>query len=278
MNLTNCYLTLAEFKATAYPNAESGDTADDAVIKRVMENISRSLDRLWEGRHYYPRTATRVYSAMTADLVAVDDLLSVTMLKTDSTGARTYDTTWATTDYDLEPYDAVTSAPPRPYTRIAPTPNGTYRFPSTRGGVQVVGSFGYFDVKRTASATLGEALDSSETGVDVSASGGSEFSPGMTILIDSEQMHVQTVSTDTLTVTRGANGTTGAGHNSGAAIQIYEYPTVSEAAMILAGRIFKRKDAPFGVIGSAEMGQLLVIAKHDPDVKLLMESFRKLSI
>lgn len=277
MRLTNCYLTLAEFKATVYPNAESGDTADDEVIKRVIENISRSLDRLWEGRHYYSRTATRVYGALTADLVVVDDLLSVTTLKTDSTGARTYDTTWATTDYDLEPFDAVTSAPPRPYTRIVPTPNGTYKFPSTRGGVQVVGSFGYFDVKRTASATLAEALDTSETDLDVSE--GSEFSPGMTILIDSEQMHVQESSTDgTLTVTRGANGTTAAAHNSGAAIQIYEYPTVNEAAMILVGRIFKRKDAPFGVIGSVEMGQMLVIAKHDPDVRLLMEPFRKLSI
>lgn len=273
MKLTNCYLNLAEFKATAYPNAEAGDTADDTVIKRVIENISRALDRLWEGRHYYPRTETRVYTAETANLLLVDDLLSVTTFKTDSDGDRTYETTWASTDYDLEPYNAVTSAPPRPYTRVVPSPNGTYRFPSTRKGVQLVGSFGYYDVKAAATATLAEALDTSETGVDVSA--GTEFSEGMTILIDSEQMHVQSKATNTLTVTRGANGTTAATHDSGAAIQIYEYPGVNEAAMILAGRIFKRKDAPFGVVGSAEMGQLLVIAKHDPDVQLLMRSFRK---
>lgn len=272
MRLTNCYLTLAEFKATAYPNAEGSDTADDTVIKRVIENISRALDRFWEGRHYYPRTETRVYTAADANLLLVDDLLTVTTLKTDS-GDRSYATTWQTTDYDLAPYNAVSSAPPRPYTRVVPSPNGSYRFPSVAKGVQLAGSFGYFDVKYTADATLTEDLDTSETGVDVS--NGAVFSEGMTVLIDSEQMHVQTKATGALTVTRGANGTTAASHTSGAAIQIYEYPTVNEAAMILASRIFKRKDAPFGVLGSAEMGQMLVIAKHDPDVMLLMRSFRK---
>lgn len=50
---------------------------------------------------------------------------------------------------------------------------------------------------------------------------------------------------------------------------------INEACLLQAIRLFKRKDAPFGVVGSSEMGQMLTIAKLDPDVKLLLEPFRK---
>jgi hypothetical protein len=42
-------------------------------------------------------------------------------------------------------------------------------------------------------------------------------------------------------------------------------------------RLYKRKDAPFGVVGStsAEMGQLMVIPKLDPDVKFLLDAYKK---
>jgi hypothetical protein len=55
---------------------------------------------------------------------------------------------------------------------------------------------------------------------------------------------------------------------------------VKEATLIQAGRIFKRKDAPFGVTGSttAEMGQLLVIPKIDPDVEMMLRPYRKMDI
>lgn len=60
------------------------------------------------------------------------------------------------------------------------------------------------------------------------------------------------------------------------------YPSVpdaiNEACLIQSFRIFKRKDAPFGVVGSAEMGQLMVISKLDPDVKMLLDPFRKMDV
>ena len=57
---------------------------------------------------------------------------------------------------------------------------------------------------------LNEALDDSETGIDVS--NGGNFSSGDIILIDREQMKVSSVSSNTLTVTRGFNSTTAAIH------------------------------------------------------------------
>lgn len=50
---------------------------------------------------------------------------------------------------------------------------------------------------------------------------------------------------------------------------------VREACLIQSSRIFRRKDAIFGVTGSAEMGQMMVIPRLDPDVRLLLEAFEK---
>lgn len=52
---------------------------------------------------------------------------------------------------------------------------------------------------------------------------------------------------------------------------------VREACLIQTARIWKRKDAPFGVTGSAEMGQLQTITRLDPDVELLLQGVRKLT-
>ena len=72
-----------------------------------------------------------------------------------------------------------------------------------------------FLVPRT---TAGEALDNSETGVDVAAGQGERFAAGDAIRIDDEVMTVSSVSNDTLTVVRGAAGTTAATHANGAEV------------------------------------------------------------
>lgn len=70
----------------------------------------------------------------------------------------------------------------------------------------------------TPRTTAGEALDNSETGVDVAAGQGERFAAGDAIRIDDEVMTVSSVSNDTLTVVRGAAGTTAATHANGAEV------------------------------------------------------------
>ena len=48
---------------------------------------------------------------------------------------------------------------------------------------------------------------------------------------------------------------------------------IREACLLQAARLYKRKDAPFGVTGSAEHGQLQTISRVDPDIKELIEPF-----
>ena len=63
--------------------------------------------------------------------------------------------------------------------------------------------------------TIAEALTASETGVDVASGQGSNFAADDTILVGTEIMTVSSVSTDTLTVTRGSKGTSATTHSNG---------------------------------------------------------------
>jgi hypothetical protein len=48
---------------------------------------------------------------------------------------------------------------------------------------------------------------------------------------------------------------------------------VTEACLLQAARIFKRRDAPFGVIGNSEIGTLRTIPAMDADVKALLQQY-----
>lgn len=51
---------------------------------------------------------------------------------------------------------------------------------------------------------------------------------------------------------------------------------VKEATLIQAARLWKRKDAPFGVAGSVEFGsEMRLLAKLDPDVESLLRPYRR---
>ena len=53
---------------------------------------------------------------------------------------------------------------------------------------------------------------------------------------------------------------------------------IREACLLQVERLFKRGDAIFGVAGSGELGQMVVISSLDPDVKLLLSGYKKLRI
>ena len=103
--------------------------------------------------------------------------------------------------------------------------------------------------------------------------------PLQTILIDSEQLFVTEVSGTTVTVKRGVNGTTAATHLNAAAVTAFEYNhQIVQACNLMTARLFKRRESPFGTAGSAEMGTLNVIPRFDPDIRGLLNDYRRLGI
>lgn len=272
--MPNIYSTPARVKN----RLSIGDTLDDAAILAALETVSREIDR-YCGRRFYVELATRYYGAHSGCL-RVDDLLAVTSLKTDTGGDRTYTDVWALTDYDLDPPNALLESPPEPYTRIHLAPHGNYRFSSDRRGIQIVGKWGYYEVLETVGSLLAEVADTAETALDIAD--GQAFDIGETLLVDSEQLYVTDVESNTLTVVRGVNGTTATAHDNGATIRRYTYPVVGEACTQQAILAFRNTPNPTGEIGGNEaftqsFRQSIQAGLH-PFVRSALQTFRRLEV
>ncbi|MCC6629956.1 MAG: phage head-tail connector protein, partial [Chloroflexi bacterium] len=139
MAITNGYTTLARLKA----RLGITDTTEDAALESLVEAVSRAIDDFC-GRRFYAATQTRYYTANRSDRLLVDDLLSITTLKTDDDADGTFETTWTASDYLLAPYNAQQESQPQPYWRIESAPSGSYSFPvCVPRGVQIAGSWGF---------------------------------------------------------------------------------------------------------------------------------------
>jgi hypothetical protein len=130
------------------------DTIDDGLLEIAIESSSRDIDAYTE-RVFFSTGATavaRVYIPQDIYLVETDDIISVTTLKSDSTGNGTFDITWASTDYQLEPLNGLAGGISTPATRIRAI--GDYLWPvyeprnvnSNQASVQVTGVFGFASI------------------------------------------------------------------------------------------------------------------------------------
>lgn len=133
------YATVGELKAQIDPNGDEVTWTDDDDL-----NLALALDAATEwidertGLSFEEETDTKYYTADDYDLLFIDDLLSLTTLKTDDDADGVYETTWASDDYILEPING------SPKQLIKANPNtGDFNFPkNVVHGVEVVGSWG----------------------------------------------------------------------------------------------------------------------------------------
>jgi hypothetical protein len=149
MAIANGYTTLADVKARL--QIDSADTTWDAMLESIVEAVSRWIDSPeGAGRRFFttmpvaPETEadeTRYFTAERADRLGIDDLLTITSLKTDNDGDGVHEYTWATSDYVLSPRNAPLAN--EPYTSVRRTRDGSYYFPTYEDGVEIVGRFGY---------------------------------------------------------------------------------------------------------------------------------------
>lgn len=270
----HCYLGVGTLRTAA-----GAPTTADAALLTAIEGASDTIDSECS-RTFQPYTATKYFSPTGSSSLTLPigtDLIAITTLKTDDDGDGVFETTWATTDYVLLPRNALVGPAPSPYWQIRVAADGDYSFPVGDDLVEIVGTWGYALDLLTLAATTSEVLDASETGVDVSSV--SEIEVGNTIQVDSEQMYVTAINTLTLTVERGVNGTTAATHLTAATIKRHRYPrNIALATQLLAMKNFRRKDAPFGVAGSGEMGTLIMMPRYDSDYESKLQNYRLVSV
>ena len=236
-----CYASIADLKGILGITS----TTDDTVMRKILEAASRSIDN-YCNRTFVTQTATKVFDG--ANTLHIPDLLSIDSsgLKTDTDGDYDYDNTYATTDYILYGVGLEDTLNTYPKIRIEIDKNGDYSsFASGyQKGVQIAGIWGYGDgisaAPYIADTTITEDLTAGEADVDVTAV--TNLSAGQLILIGSEQYYIYSISTLTLTVEAGVNGTTEAIHSNGATIYIYQYPSdIRQACLDLGVALYQNR-------------------------------------
>jgi hypothetical protein len=120
------------------------DNLDDTLIEMAIESASRAIDGYAMRSFYTSGTATRYYAADDSYIVHTDDISGTAItLQSSSAGDGVFDTTWAVTDYQLEPSNGFTDGLTVPYTRIRAIDD--YLFPVSGGQnlVKVTAVFGW---------------------------------------------------------------------------------------------------------------------------------------
>lgn len=138
MALVNAYATLADVKR----NLSITDSVDDALLELCITSASRAIDNMTE-RTFFQTTATRVFIPDDSFFCPIDDLYTLTTLKTADDADQEYDITWGVKDRQLEPLNGTISGTEWPYTGIRAV--GDYLFPTvgSEATVQVTGVFGW---------------------------------------------------------------------------------------------------------------------------------------
>ncbi len=139
--MSDPYATVEELKAQLDTSgAAEWSAADVGNMETALAAASRWIDERMDTR-FRAAAETRVYTARWHDLLYIDDLTTLTTLKTDDDGDGVYETVWTAGDYILEPTNAAGNN--RPYRQIRRRANGLRSFPTREHAVEVAGLFGY---------------------------------------------------------------------------------------------------------------------------------------
>ncbi|WP_427422664.1 hypothetical protein [Lysinibacillus fusiformis] len=177
----------------------------EKLLQKALKATSRGIDRFC-GRRFWqdPGVVTRVYRPEHDDVVWVDDISTTSglIVATDTTGDGSYATTWAASDYELQPLNADKDGPGYAWWRLHAV--NRYAFPLT-GKVpplRVTARFGWSSIP----------------------------------------------------------------------------DDVTEACILRAAAIFKRRESITGVAGFGDFGVVRISRRRDPDVAELLDNFIKIKV
>ncbi len=238
MTIRNGYISRTEYLNWMTPPSQTAvaNTADDAVIDSIIEQVSRLIDQI-TSRHFYPNIETRYFDVPSGDLILDDDLLAVTTLTNGDAEVLT------TTDYILREKNFT------PYWKVAMKDISTKTWEDNSSGsseqvISLLGTWGYHDDYAQAweaVTTLAEDIDISELPWDLTAV--TRLGVGSILKVDSEIVIVSSIATLTCTMMkRGDNGSTAATHSNGATIYLWKpIPPIVNACYQIVHNIYKRR-------------------------------------
>lgn len=219
----NIYPRLSQLKrALGARLKDVSGAGDDLRLLEIGEKVCREFDRA-TNNPLYARVATIYPNSWNGRELWLPPFVSLSSVQIDDDGDDTFELTLtADTDYRVWPEGGLSN---EPYQRIDINRNSTtiYGWPAYARRVKVTGIFGYsYETAATGSVVASGGITSSATSLTLTAN---KIDMGETLVIGSEQMHVESRSgMDTITVTRGINGTTAAAHDAAAVVYRREYP------------------------------------------------------
>lgn len=250
----NEYATLGQLRAYLEASNLTMADADDRKLLQYLTWASRRVERYCHGRKFFPWSETRYedYQEDTTVLILGEDLLELTTLTVDGVEI-------SSSYYYLYPRNRY----PKWRVEMDKGSGEIFTFSDTpQDAITLAGTWGWHDDYGNAWVDSGDTLqaniDESATELtagDVDGANVEGWEPrvsaGHLLKIDSEYLSVTEtdVNDDTVTVQRGANGTTAASHSSGATIYIYRPPEiVSGATLDLAKWIYEHRSAVGGIL------------------------------
>lgn len=141
---TTDYCTVAEYK-TQWVNLT--DNIDDALIARAITASSIAVDHFCHTPGFGQQFNTRVFDTCETWRVRIDPITVINEVATDDNTDGTFETVWATTDFQPLPLNATSTGELEPYTELHATGNRT--FPRVNGTlhrhglIQVKGIWGW---------------------------------------------------------------------------------------------------------------------------------------
>ena len=147
MTVTNGYATRNQIKAAL--RIGTADTIDDDLIENCAGAASRLIDGYCNRKFWSVGSATsRVYTAEDGYYCSIDDISGTALtLQTSTNADGVFDTTWAVTDYQLEPLNGDLDGITWAYDKIRAV--GDYLFPTVNANygsqalVKVTATFGW---------------------------------------------------------------------------------------------------------------------------------------
>lgn len=124
----------------------NADTTDDNRLTMAADAATQMI-QAYCNRHFVQQdsVSARTYVASTPWLLEVDDISTATglIVKTDEDEDGVFETTWASTDYQLEPLNGKLGGQNWPYTRIRAIKSREFPFDYGQALVQVTARWGW---------------------------------------------------------------------------------------------------------------------------------------
>jgi hypothetical protein len=249
MPIVNPYASLAEYTNYVTPRGQSvtTDTTDDATMSAILDQAAREVETRCGNRTFYPRYEKRyydvpVYQNSPRILFLDDDLLEVVTITNGDKNVVTSDL------YNLKPKNY---SPHYAIQLIGPI-SVFWIFDVTNGNIEKVisveGWWGFHNRYEqrawTLAGTIATAITTT-TATSITMTAGHTLVKDTIIKIDNEIFNLTNVSSNTLTVTRGDNGSTAATHLILAPVYVWNVqPEIKIATMMLAQSIYQQR---FGI-------------------------------